>query len=167
MSWLRICCLGLCCLIAHPLAADNQPPDASGQVETVGGERFGPPVRGGHKIPAQVGVIAISAGSRVCYLSPETIRLWRTDADQAARLEIKNTSTQQKARLIWPAGQQSLAWPVDKMPVTNGTSYLLSTESFAEVVSLYQIPADLTDQAAQSEWMRQQGCPAGFNEQKS
>ncbi|MDM8546660.1 hypothetical protein QUF61_09230 [Candidatus Venteria ishoeyi] len=121
-------------------------------------ERFGPPVRSSNKTGLGIGWVDITYGGTVCYFSSQTVYLWRPQTNKPEKVYLKNTSTQEKLRINWAFGKQSMPWPQKRLSLSNGTSYLLSSDGGTEVITFYQVPEDLTNKVDQNTWMREQGC---------
>jgi len=147
--------LSICCIsggVPAIQAADDPTANSSG-------ERLGPPVRSGSsEILLNLGQVNVHLSGAVCYKNPESITLWRKDSEHPEYLTLKNTSTNQQVKLVWQAGQSTIAWPVDKLAVNDGTNYLLKTDSIAEIIELYQMPEDLQNVTSRNAWLQEQGC---------
>lgn len=151
-SFFMLLCAGLMSSFAglSYAASDNS-------TATSSDERLEPSVRS-VKSALDIGYINISLGGLVCYQKPEHITLWRENSQRAEYLRLKNITTEQQVNLRWLAGQEHLAWPVDKLSVHDGTTYLLKMGNLAEIVVFYQMPADLQTITEQNQWLQEQRC---------
>jgi len=99
-----------------------------------------------------------------CYVT-EQIDLWLPEDKRSGqmndRVVIKNTRSQSVVIKIWPASKETLVWPINKMPIESGVTYLIGIKKGLDYplneIVLHQIPANLSvgEQIAE---MRQKGC---------
>jgi hypothetical protein len=125
------------------------------------------PIRRGIKCKApNVWTLNISCEVQsFCYVAPKEVKLWQPEKPlgQNSLLVIKNKTTHQKVKLHWQAGQLSLSWPVDKMPIESDVEYLIKItskdgHSSYHFKTLHQIPADKKTDAEKAAWMEKNGC---------
>ncbi len=144
-------CLGLSVLTGGVQATESSTSTTN--------ERFGPPVRSSSvSSTLGLGQIDVQQGGYFCYQYPENTQLWRAQATRAERLSVTNTSTHQKIKLLWPAEQHLLTWPIELLPIQDGTNYLIKRQERADIIVLYQMPENLDNMAAQKKWLEQHHC---------
>lgn len=102
---------------------------------------------------------------KFCYLASQKLQLWEPKHKRARgskRLLIKNIQTQKKIELTWRASQETIAWPIEKMPIESGAAYLIQLKKrrvyFEREIYLYQVPNHLETAVEKMDWMTQQGC---------
>ncbi len=99
-----------------------------------------------------------------CYVT-EQIDLWLPENKRSGqmndRVVIQNTASQLVVIEPWPASKDTLVWPLDKMPIQSGVTYLIGIKKGLDYprkeIVLHQIPADLSVEEQIVE-MRQKGC---------
>jgi len=99
-----------------------------------------------------------------CYVT-ELIYLWLPENKRSGqrndRVVIKNTVSQSVVIEIWPASKETLVWPLNKMPIQSGVTYLIGIKEGRdyplEKIVLHQIPANLSVEEQIFE-MRRKGC---------
>jgi hypothetical protein len=129
-------------------------------------ERPTPRRRGVECKAPNVWALNISCENRsFCYAVPEDVSLWqpKNPLGQSSWLVIKNMTTEQKVILRWQAGQASLDWPIDKMPIESDVEYSIKItpkggHSSYHFKMLHQIPADYKMPAEKAAWMKEKGC---------
>ncbi|MEM7238676.1 MAG: hypothetical protein AAF501_12765, partial [Pseudomonadota bacterium] len=95
-----------------------------------------------------------------CVRDSATAQLWRPDSMNAdSHLTIVDPSAGQEHRLIWLAGDETLAWPAE-MPLRSGATYRLDLDIAARAidVTLYIVPSDVAETDRISDWMGDVGC---------
>jgi hypothetical protein len=75
--------------------------------------------------------VDVSQSSTVCVADSSNILLWRPSATRTVNLTIAPTAGGASPKTVaWPAGQASIAWPVD-VRIATGSEYRLSVEGVA------------------------------------
>jgi hypothetical protein len=124
-------------------------------------EKFSSRRRGECDVSPALWTINVCETTNFCYKNAEDVSIWLPQEYRSGRttdrLVIK--TFQGEIELRWAASQESLPWPLKRMPINSGMPYLigLKDNSNYSQVMFYQIPAQLSD-ADEIEWMRQNGC---------
>ena len=101
-----------------------------------------------------------------CYVAPEEVSLWLPESQRptgTVQAVIENTLTGATKRVRWGASAPTLAWPVAKMPISDGAVFSIKLKKrrftkFNKEIVLYKIPADRQTHADRADWMDQKGC---------
>ncbi len=99
-----------------------------------------------------------SETSRFCYIAQEEVSIWLPQREQTGSVVIKKRRSG-KIELPWSASEETLAWPVDKMPLQSKSRYSVKLDGFPlKIITLCRIPAKYKTVAEKAEWMMQRGC---------
>lgn len=126
------------------------------QTET---ESLRPRRRGECEPPPDIWSIDLYEYTDFCYLSPEQVTLWRSSAHSANELWIKNSTSKAEAKLQWPAYKTLLAWPLDRIPLSETIYFIQITDVLPQrAIIFHRMPPALSETQEQIIWMQQQGC---------
>ncbi len=100
-----------------------------------------------------------------CIAPSSHVILWRSknQSQSASTLLIKHKGTGEKAKVVWPAYQQTLNWP-DNLPVYYGQDYTVKlishndNDSSFKILVLYQLPKNFPTKSHKVVWMVGRGC---------
>ncbi len=101
------------------------------------------------KNPSIWDVDATQSG-KVCVAQPTALKLWRPDAESAAKVNIRSAGGQTQ-EVDWAAGKATTAWP-SKLPIKNSVEYQIEWAGTGEqskitFVTVQRSPADLVGAA--------------------
>lgn len=85
--------------------------------------------------PSNLWYVNATAEGTVCVTDAATVQIWRPDMQKAATLTVKAESGPATASVPFIVGQSVTSWP-SALPVTEGSSYLLSGAGLAQPVRL-------------------------------
>jgi hypothetical protein len=101
------------------------------------------------KNPSIWDVDATQSG-KVCVAQPTALKLWRPDAESAAKINIRSADGQTQ-EVDWAPGKATTAWP-SKLPIKNSVEYQIEWADSGEqnkvtFVTVQRSPADLVGAA--------------------
>ncbi|MCK5877401.1 MAG: hypothetical protein KAG43_07185 [Candidatus Marithrix sp.] len=115
--------------------------------------------------PPDVWAISMCKTESFCYTDPQKIVLWlpyikRTDGSNFVTIE--GIETQQKITKRWQISDMLIPWPIEEIPPTDKTNYLITLTNRNGVSSysliLNAIPSTLSTVTQQINWMKENGC---------
>ena len=158
-------CIALCTNTAGAVGLWYEPTPISSEEEPPDGKKKETRRRGDCNFSPSVWTVNICQSQTVCYVQPEEVHLWLPEHKRSGlmndRLLIKNMASQTVMIASWAASKPTLGWPVLKMPLESGTTYLIGLNmgghySLKKFV-FHQIPSHLpvSEQVAA---MKEKGC---------
>jgi hypothetical protein len=84
--------------------------------------------------------------------------LWRSDATQQARIQIRRAGSARSAKATWPKGQEYLA--INRKVFQNGQNYVINVNGRAVEMKFRVMPSGLDGTVEQAAWMAGSNCNA-------
>lgn len=106
--------------------------------------------------------------SRFCYIDPAKVTLWLPPNKRSLGnnwLRIKNSrSDKSPVSILWTSSVETdtLPWPVDEVPLQSEATYSITVRNLqgyrSYLVTLYEVPGELSEPSEQAMWMMETGC---------
>lgn len=109
---------------------------------------------GSAKLPSEWAVNVEQSGVKC--VSGDQVKLWRADASQTAKLQIRRAHSARTATAEWPAGQEFL--PVSSKVFSDGQNYIVSVNGRTAELKINVLPAGLNSPTEQAAWMARNNC---------
>lgn len=109
---------------------------------------------GSAKLPDEWAVNVEQSGVKC--VSGDVVRLWRPDASQTAKLQIRRSHSARSATAEWPAGQEFLA--VSSKVFRDGQNYIVNVNGRASEMKINVMPAGLNTPSEKAAWMASHNC---------
>lgn len=109
---------------------------------------------GSAKLPNEWAVNVEQSGVKC--VSGDLVKLWRSDASQATKLQIRRAHSARTARAEWPAGQEFLS--VSSRVFSDGQNYIINVNGRTSEVKINVMPAGLKTPTEQAAWMARHNC---------
>ena len=112
--------------------------------------------------PTNVWMIDVTRRGPMCVINPKGLALWRPNIDTDASVTLK--SGKASATIVFRAGQAVRPWPIDELPISDGTDVALGGlgADHPQVITLKllpRVPATLDEAAVE---ILDAGCSAQF-----
>lgn len=109
---------------------------------------------GAAKLPSEWAVNAEQSGVKC--VNGDLVKLWRADASQPAKLQIRRAQSARTAKAVWPAGQEFLS--VSSKVFRDGQNYIVNVNGRTSEMKINVMPAGLNSPTEQAAWMARHNC---------
>jgi hypothetical protein len=112
--------------------------------------------------PSNVWFIDATKSGTVCYAGTEGLQLWAPASANPSILTVTRASDGKSVPLSLRAGQEAKLWPMEEMPVADGSEFRISGDGWAAPVALRfaALGADPQGLEATAAGMIRAGCNA-------
>ncbi len=157
-----VCVLGLATFISSSQTMADSGASYQGDDNTVAVvSAVRPRKRSSNEMPNDAWSVDVSRSSDFCYQENSHISLWRANAEQMDKLQLRDIKGTQIS-LRWPSEQHDLTWPQAKLPLLSDNAYSLRLTKTSDVerqITMHKIPNDLSVGSAKFvAWMNEKGC---------
>lgn len=109
---------------------------------------------GSAKLPNEWAVNVQQSGTKC--VGGQVVKLWRSDASQAANIQIRQAQSARTAKAVWPAGQEFLS--VNRKVFRDGKNYVISLNGQPVEIKVNVMPAGMESASEQAAWMASHNC---------
>lgn len=106
------------------------------------------------KLPNEWAVNVERSGTKC--VAGESVKLWRADANHAAKLHIRRAQSARTAKAEWPAGQEFML--ISRKVFLDGQNYVISVNGRSAEMKFNVMPAGLDNPTEQAAWMAGNNC---------